>query len=83
MNDSAASDHGGSPIKGVRVVWREGPYRLECAGRADALRLRIYAEDRLVAEEIVASAEAGYRRGREICERLPRSEPRGYGKSSG
>ena len=66
----------------VRLVWQDGPFRLECVGRMDALRLRVFEAGELQAEESVSSAEAAYQRGREICARIIRTREREYGRDS-
>lgn len=63
----------------VRLVWRDGPFQLECAGRQGALRLKVFEAGRLQVQEDVASAESAYARGRDLCQRLERSRPK-FGK---
>jgi hypothetical protein len=66
---------------GIRIVWRERAFRLECAGRTDVLQLSVYQGEVLLAAEQVPSAEMAFQRGRELCDALERSRAREYGKS--
>ena len=70
----------GHDRSGIRITWRDGLYQLECAGSGETMRLRIYQQGLLVAEERVASAEEAYRRGHELCAALERGGAREYGQ---
>jgi len=64
----------------IRLVWRDGPFQLECAGRQGALRLKVFEGGRLQAQEDVVSAESAYVRGRDLCQRLEHSRRLKFGK---
>jgi hypothetical protein len=66
----------------IRLVWHDGPFQLECAGRTGALRLRVFEGGTLQAQESVTSAEAAYQRGKALCARLTHERTRAYGKDS-
>jgi len=65
----------------LRLLWLEGPFQLECVGRTGAMRVSVFEGGVLLAEEQVTSAEAAYRRGRELCATLIHDR-RQYGKDS-
>jgi hypothetical protein len=54
----------------ARIIWRDGPFRVECAGHGAAMKLCIYYGRFVMAEELVESAEAGWTRATEICKQL-------------
>jgi hypothetical protein len=61
----------------TRIVWRDGPFRVECTGGA-SLTLSVYYGGAVLAEEAVPSAEAAWERATEICRRLDRSDLDAY-----
>jgi len=56
----------------ARIVWRDGPFRMECMDAGHGMRLTVFRNDSVVAEERVASAEVAWRRSAEICQQLSR-----------
>ena len=79
-------DSGGEPVPSsncseVRLLWLEGPFQVECAGRTGAMRVSVSEHGVLLAEEQVTSAESAYRRGHELCASLIHDR-RQYGKDS-
>jgi len=61
---------GGHDKTHTRIVWRDGLFRVECTGTPTGMRLTVYYEQFVMADEPVASAEAGWRRAAEICREL-------------
>ena len=64
----------GHAARRMRIVWRDGPFRLECAAEGSAMRLSVYYGRRVMAEEAVDSAEAAWHRATDLCRRLGREE---------
>ena len=70
----------------TRIVWRDGVFRVECAGAGSGpgsepgLLLRVFYERFLMAEENVDSAESAWQRGSEICRQLATGDVRVYGR---
>jgi hypothetical protein len=52
------------------IVWRQGPFRVECSGAGPAMRLAIYYGRFVMAEETVDSAETAWQRAQDICRQL-------------
>jgi hypothetical protein len=66
----------------TRIVWCDGPFRVECAGNGPAMRLCVYYGRFVMAEETVASAEVAWQRGTEICRQLDGGEVAAYERGS-
>jgi hypothetical protein len=81
MEGSRAGDRETLDRTGIRIVWRERAFRLECSGRSSELHLSVYQGESLVASEQVGSAEMAFHRGRELCDALERARAREYGRS--
>ena len=64
----------GHEARRTRIVWRDGPFRLECAADGSAMRLSVYYGPRVMAEEAVDSAEAAWQRATDLCRRLGREQ---------
>ena len=71
-----------SGVTEIRLLWLDGPFQLECAGRSGAMQVSVFEGGVLLAQEEVPSAEAAYRRGRELCASLSQGRKRQYGKDS-
>jgi hypothetical protein len=54
----------------TRIIWRDGPFRVECVGAAAKMTLSVYDGRFVLAEETVESAEMAWRRGTELCRQL-------------
>lgn len=54
----------------TRIVWRHGPFRVECSGAGPVMRLTIFYGRFVMAEETVESAEAAWQRAQDICRQL-------------
>ena len=69
MNRSrgSAGKDDGAP---ARIVWRDGPFLVECTGRGAEMELCVYYERFVMARETVASAESAWTRASEICRQL-------------
>ena len=46
----------------ARIVWRDGPFRMECMDAGHGMRLTVFSGDSVLAQESVESAEVGWRR---------------------
>ena len=66
----------------IRLVWRDGPFQLECVDRQGELCLNVFEGGRLLAQEDVTSAESAYAVGRDLCKHLQRSRHLRFGKGS-
>ncbi len=66
----------------ARIVWRDGPYRLECAGTGHGMKLCVYYGRFLMAEDVVDSAEAAWQRAAELCRELGSRDLVGAGRGS-
>jgi len=66
----------------ARIVWRDGPYRIECAGRGPGMKLTVYYGRFVMAEDAVDSAEAAWQRAAELCRELGSGDLAGAGQGS-
>ena len=51
----------------TRIVWRDGPFRVECTGEGKGMRLRVYYGRHVMTDERVASVQAAWNRVAEVC----------------
>ena len=72
MRQMSRSRKGPAGSKGTetRILWRDGPFRVECSGHGAPMTLCIYYGRFVMAEEIVESAAAAWTRSSEICRNL-------------
>ena len=54
----------------TRILWKDGPFHVECSGHGAPLKLCVYYGRFVMAEEIVESAKAAWTRSSEICRHL-------------
>ena len=66
----------------ARIIWRDGPFLVECTGRGAAMELCVDYERFVMAREAVATAAAGWIRGSEICRQLSAGDMDRYERGS-
>jgi hypothetical protein len=67
----------------TRIGWRDGPFMIECTGAGKGLRLRVYYGRHVMADEWVASVQAAWSRGSEICGELSAADTATYESGAG
>jgi hypothetical protein len=67
----------------TRIGWRDGPFMIECTGAGKGMRLRVYYGRHVMADEGVASVQAAWNRGTEICGELSAADAGAYETGSG
>jgi hypothetical protein len=54
----------------TRIVWFDGAFRVECAGRGPAMELTVYYGRYLMSQEPIGSVQQAWVRAGEICRLL-------------
>jgi hypothetical protein len=67
----------------TRIVWRDGPFRVECTGEGKGMRLRVYYGGHVMADERVPSVQAAWNRGTQVCSEFGAADVAAYETGSG